>query len=135
MLDSRPPAASDPIPRIEVADFVELGRLVAEWATGRREPPRCVATLKEQLRGIAEVPDRITEVEVVQGTLEKLVIRLPVKEMVEQSLEMMEDPMNEGSYPMPQFYADFYNPGFGPVLTPRGILYDRVGDDTIAQDR
>ena len=135
MLDSQPSAVSEPIPRIEVADFVELGKLVAEWATGRRAPPRNPAELKEQLRGIAEVPDRIKEVEVVQGTLEKFVIRLPVREMVEQSLEIMEDPMNEGSYPFPQFYADFYSPGFGPVLTPRDILYARVGDYTIAQCR
>ena len=134
MLDTQT-TPDEPIPRIEVGDFIELGKLVTEWATGRREPPRTPDELKEQLRGIAEVPDRITEVEVVQGTLQKLVIRLPVREMVEQSLEIMEDPMNEGSYPFPQFYADFYSPGFGPVLTPRDMLYARVGDYTIAQCR
>jgi hypothetical protein len=135
MLDAHTATATDPIPRIEVADYIELGKLVAEWATGRRAPPTNPAELKSQLNGIAVVPDRITEVEVVQGTLKKLVIRLPVREMVEQSLQVMEDPMAEGSYPFPQFYSDYYSPGFGPVLTPRDILYARVGDYTIAQCR
>jgi hypothetical protein len=135
MLDTHSTTVTDPIPRIEVADYIELGKLVAEWSTGKRVPPTNPAELKEQLRGIAEVPDRITEVEVVQGTLQKLVIRLPVREMVEQSLDLMDDPMGEGSYPFPQFYSDYYSPGFGPVLTPRDILYARVGDYTIAQCR
>jgi hypothetical protein len=135
MLDTHTATATDPIPRIEVADYIELGKLVAEWSIGKRKPPTNPTELKEQLRGIADVPDRITEVEVVQGTLSKLVIRLPVREMVDQSLEFMDDPMGEGSYPFPQFYADYYSPGFGPVLTPRDILYARVGDYTIAQCR
>ncbi len=135
MLDSHALAVTDPIPRIEVADFVEMGRLVAEWSLGQRKPPETAEELREQLRGIAVVPDRIKEVEVVQGTLEKLVIRLPVREMLEQGLDATGDPMAEGSYPFPYFYSDYYNPGFGPVLTPRDILYARVGDYTIAQCR
>jgi hypothetical protein len=127
--------AKPPIPRIEVADYIEMGRLVAQWATDPATQPRDVAELKEQLDGIAVVPDRIKTVEFVQSTLDHLVMRLPVNEMIEESLERMTDPMGDGRYPLPQFYSDHYRPGFGPVMTPLDTLLARVGDYTIAQCR
>ena len=132
MLDSHP-SARQPIPRIDVADYIEMGRLVAQWTVDPDTRPATVAELAEQLDGIAVVPGRIREVEFVQGTLEKLVLRLPVPEMLEESLDVMTDPMGDGRYPLPQFYADHYQPGFGPVMTPLDILLARVGDYTIAQ--
>ena len=123
------------IPRIEVADYIEMGRLVAQWATDPATRPGDVAELKEQLDGIAVVPDRIKTVEFVQSTLDHLILRLPVKEMIEESLERMSDPIGDGRYPLPQFYADHYRPGFGPVMTPLDTLLARVGDYTIAQCR
>ena len=75
--------AKPPIPRIEVADYIEMGRLVAQWATEPATRPADVAELKAQLDGIAVVPDRIKSVEFVQSTLDHLVLRLPVKEMIE----------------------------------------------------
>ena len=105
MLDTHS-VASQPIPRIEVADYIEMGRLVAQWATDAATRPRDVAELKTQLDGIAVVPDRIRSVEFVQSTLDHLVLRLPVREMIEESLERMTDPMGDGRYPLPQFYAD-----------------------------
>ena len=74
-------------------------------------------------------------VEFVQSTLDHLVIRLPAKEMIEESVERMSDPMGSGRYPLPQFYADHCRPGFGPVMTPLDTLLARVGDHTIAQCR
>ena len=71
----------------------------------------------------------------MQSTLDHLILRLPVQEMIEESLERMADPMGDGRYPLPQFYADHYSPGFGPVMTPLDILLARVGDYTIAQCR
>ena len=56
--------ARQPIPRIEVADYIEMGRLVAEWATEPATRPRDVAELTAQLDGIAVVPDRIRSVRV-----------------------------------------------------------------------
>jgi hypothetical protein len=135
MLDTHVPAVTDPIPRIEVADFIEMGKLIAEWTFNPDRRPKDAADFREQLRGIAEVPDRIEEIEVVQGTLKKLVIRLPVPEMLAQGLQATDDPMAEGSYPFPYFYSDYYSPGFGPIMTPRDVLYARVGDYTIAQCR
>lgn len=133
MLDSQNRDQSPPIPRIEVADYIEMGRLVHQWVREPETRPADVAELKRQLDGIAEVPDRIKEVEFCQGTLEKLVLRLPVPEMIEESYSNMTDPLIEAAYPFPQFYADVYNPGFGPVMTPLETLLARVGDYTIAQ--
>jgi hypothetical protein len=127
--------ARQPIPRIEVGDYIEMGRLVAQWATDPATRPKDLAAFKQQLDGIATVPDRIKSVEIVQSTLDHLVLRLPVKEMIEESLERMTDPMGDGQYPLPQFYADHYRPGFGPVMTPLDTLLARVGDYTIAQCR
>ena len=79
-----------------------------------RHRPGDVAELKEQLDGIATVPDRIKTVEFVQSTLDHLILRLPVKEMIEESLERMSDPIGDGRYPLPQFYADHYRPGLRP---------------------
>lgn len=135
MFDTNSPAAPKPIPRIEVTDFIEMGRLVAEWSTKPETRPGNVAELKDQLDGIAVVPDRIQHVEFVQSTLEKLYLRLPVKEMIEESIDRMSDPMATSQYPLPQFYADFYRPGFGPVMTSLDTLLARVGDYTIAQCR
>jgi hypothetical protein len=127
--------ARPPIPRIEVADYIEMGRLVAQWATDPATRPADVAALKAQLDGIAVVPDRIKTVTFVQSTLDHLVLHLPVKEMVEESLERTTDPMGDGQYPLPQFYADHFRPGFGPVMTPLDLLLARVGDYSIAQCR
>lgn len=124
-----------PIPRIDVADHIEMGRVVAQWATEPSTRPGTVKELKDQLDGIATVPDRIKTVEFVQSTLEHLILRLPVKEMIEESLELMSGPVADTSYPLPPFYADIYRPGFGPVMTPLDTLLARVGDYTIAQCR
>lgn len=134
MLDSHAPT-KDPIPRIEVADFIEMGKMVALWVAEPETRPTTVDELRRQLDGIAVVPDRIKKVEFCQSTLDTLVLRLPVKEMIDESIENMSDPMTDTRYPLPQFYSDFYRPGFGPVLTPLDTLMARVGDYTIAQCR
>ena len=84
--------SNQPIPRIEVEDYIEMGRLVAEWATDPDSRPADLAALKEQLAGVAVLPERVRTVEFVQGTLDHLVIRLPAKELVEDTLERMLDP-------------------------------------------
>jgi hypothetical protein len=134
MLDVHAPT-KPPISRIEVADYIEMGRLVARWASEPETRPATLAQLKEQLIGIAAVPDRIRSVEFVQESLDHLVLRLPSREMIEESLERMSDPMGDGRYPLPPFYADYFRPAFGPVMTPLDTLLARVGDHTLAQCR
>ena len=127
--------ARQPLPRIEVADYVEMGRLVAQWVTEPETRPTDVAELRRQLDGIAVVPPTITSFEFAESTLDHLVLRLPPREVIEEGIERMTDPMSDGRYPLPQFYADHYRPGFGPVMTPLDTLLARVGDQTIAQGR
>jgi len=127
--------APEPLPRIQVVDYVEMGRLVAEWATEPETRPTDVAELRRQLDGIAVVPPTITSFAFAESTLDHLVLRLPPREMIEEGIERMTDPMSDGRYPLPQFYADHYRPGFGPVMTPLDTLLARVGDQSIAQGR
>lgn len=134
MLDD-PHASARPIPLIEVADYIEIGRLVAEWATEPSSRPADVAAFRDQLAGIATVPDRVRTVEFVQGTPEHLVIRLPAKELIEETVEKLSDPLGHPRLQVPQFYADHCRPGFGPVMTPLDTLFARVGDQSIAQCR
>jgi hypothetical protein len=133
MFEAQAGGATQPMPPIEVTDYVGMGSVVADWSTGQRALPRDVSELRDQLDGIATVSDRVTDLEFVQGTSEKLVIRLPVREMIEASIDAMTDPMAEGRYPLPQFYDDYHKPGIAPIMTPIDILFARVGDYTIAQ--
>lgn len=124
-----------PIARIEIADYIELGRLVAQWATEPATRPASLAELRVQLDGIAVLPERIKSFEFTQSTLDHLVIALPPQQVVEESLERATDPLGDARYPLPQFYADHYRPGFGPVMTPLDTLLARVADYSIAECR
>ena len=128
-------AVKPPIPVIEVNDYIELGRLVAEWVIDPAGRPKDVAGLRGQLRGIATLPDRIVTLEFVQDTLSHLILRLPAQEMVEESLGRVTGPLGDGRYRLPQFYIDHCRPGFGPVMTPLDTLLARISDCTIAQCR
>ena len=127
--------ARQPIPRIDVADYIEMGRLVTQWVTDPRSRPADINELRDQLDGIAIVPKTIQSFEFAESTLDHLVLRLPAREMIEEGLDRTTDPMADGRYPLPQFYADHYRPGFGPVMTQLDTLLARVGDQTIAQGR
>ena len=117
------------------ADYIEMGRLVAQWVTEPASRPTDIHDLRRQLDGIAVVPPTIHSVEFAESTLNHLVLRLPPREMIEEGIERTTDPMSDSRYPLPQFYADHYRPGFGPVMTALDTLLARVGDQTIAQGR
>jgi len=133
MFETQTRGSAKRVPAIEVTDYVGMGSVVAGWSTGQRALPRNVHELRHQLDGLARVSDRVTDLEFVQGTPEKLVIRLPVRELIEDSIDEMTDPRLAGRYPMPQFYDDYHRPGIAPIMTPIDILFARVGDYAIAQ--
>lgn len=132
MLDTHA-TIKDPIPQIEVSDYIELGRLVLQWVEDPTARPANVEDLRRQLHGIAAVPERIRNVEFVQNRLDTLVVPLPAPEVVEEGMAEATDPMNDGRSPLPQFYGDHFRPGFGPVMTPLDTLVARIGDHTIAR--
>ena len=134
MLDMNAPA-HPAIPEIEVADYIEMGRLVAQWSADPATRPTTVQELREQLDGVAVVPDRIQTIEFTQSRLDHLVLAMPPREMIEGAIERVTDPLSDSRYALPQFYADHSRPGFGPVMTPLDTLLARVGDHTIAQCR
>lgn len=118
----------NPLPRIEIADYIEMGRIVAEWAIDPATRPKTLEELRHQLDGIAVIPPSVHGFSFVQSTTDHLVISLPGKQMIEDSIERMNDPMAGGRYPLPQFYADHQRPGFGPVMTLIDTLLARVGE-------
>ncbi|MEM8569704.1 MAG: hypothetical protein AAGG56_02245 [Pseudomonadota bacterium] len=131
MLDMQRTTTTADLPGVAVADHVEMGRLLADWATGQRPKPETVDELKRELSGIATVPERVTKVVFCQGDSETLLIRLPDREHMEQAINTMSDPQRDSHYPFPQFYADFFRPGLGPVMSPVDILMARIADTVV----
>lgn len=120
---------------VEVADYIELGRLVVDWTNDADTRPRTVAELRTQLDGIAVVPDSFTGVEFVEGKADALVIRLPEAGVTRNTMERMEALSLGDRYMLPKFYDDLYHKHFGPVMTPLDTFLARIGDYTIAQCR
>lgn len=127
--------ARQPLPQIDVRDYIEMGRMVAQWVLEPETRPTTVDDLRRQLDGIATVPPTIRSFEFGQSTLDHLVLRLPPREVIAEGIERMSDPLADSRYPLPQFYDDHYRPGFGPVMSPLDTLMARVGDQSIAQGR
>lgn len=134
MLDnSAAPAA--PAGLFEVADYIELGRLVADWTRDPDTRPGSIGELVAQLDGIARVPDSFKEVKFVDGEVETLVIRLPERGVMEHTLSALESLLVGERYHLPKFYDDIYHRHFGPEMTPLDTFLARMGDYTIAQCR
>ncbi len=132
MLDSQTTPASA-AGLVEVADYIELGRLVVDWTRNEDARPRDIGELQAQLDGIARVPDTFNEVRFVEGKADVLVIRLPERGVTEATLAKVEDLRVSDRYMLPKFYDDIYHKHFGPVMTPLDTFLARIGDYTIAQ--
>lgn len=127
--------ATAPSRAIEVMDHQELGRLVAKWTFEPESRPADIAELRAALRGIAEVPETFTSLSFCEHGPRHLAIRLPVPQVLEAAIERFSDPSAPLEYPVPQFYADHFHPGFSPILTPLDMLHARIGDCAIAEVR
>jgi hypothetical protein len=103
---------------IKVDNDVLWGKLVRSWATGVNhvvpgqpvpKAPETLDDLKEQCRkaGIGiSIPSYITGLQVVRMPKDKLVLRLPAKEAVEEVERDLRAP--GATYPIPQYYDDAY---------------------------
>ena len=118
---------------VEVADYIEFGRLVADWAINAETRPECFDDLVRQLDGIAKIPPTVTDVEFVQGKEHVLMIRLPEKDLVERRIQELETLLVGERYKLPKFYDDIYHRHFGPEMAPLDIFLARMGDYTIAR--
>jgi hypothetical protein len=135
MLDNSSSPAGAAAGLFEVADYIELGRLVADWTRNPQTRPGCIADLVAQLDGIARVPDNFKDVKFVDGAVDTLVIRLPEKGVMQETMTSLESPLVGDRYPLPKFYDDIYHRHFGPEMTSLDTFLARMGDYTIAQCR
>jgi hypothetical protein len=103
---------------IKVDNDVLWGKLVRSWATGVNhvvpgqpapKAPETLDELKAQCRdaGIGiSIPGFITGLEVVRMPKDKLMLRLPSKELVEKVEGDLK--ASGAKYPIPQYYDDAY---------------------------
>ena len=134
-----------PIERIVIKNFQRWGQLVKTWSTGVNHigdgnnypKPATMAEFKQQLADAgceATVPDSYATIEVVQGDLQNLIIRLPPKVMIEAA----EEELAQEPYPLPAFYGKI---AFGGVEAHvedalKLTFHDmRIGDYTISNCR
>ena len=142
-----------PIERFEIANFERWGNLVKTWSTGVNRlndgndypVPTTLQQFKDQCvkAGVgATIPPYVAEVKFVQAgipsqqlvnapTIATLLFRLPPKELVEDSENML----NGGSkYNIPEFYNRIFNRPDGPVVPQADIMKlhaERIGEYTM----
>lgn len=119
-----------PIPRINVVNYRALGQNMIKWALDAETRPENLPQFVAAVDGMIELPlpSWIKGLQFVQSNTEVLMIRLPPKEVVEDTLERIAS--GTGKYPFPNFYEQF-------ILQDgdhdqRAIFEFRVGDYTIA---
>jgi hypothetical protein len=116
-----------PISRINVGPFDQLGQLFIDWAINPGNRPGTLSDFQTMTTGICTVPSYVTTLEFAQRPKEVLFLRLPPKELIEDTLAGLE---SGGNYPMPAFYEDKIrnnNPADN-----KHFLRFRVGDYVIA---
>lgn len=118
---------------MEVADYIELGRLVTEWARDPSARPASAADLNRQLAGIAVIRRPVKKVVFVQDDEDTIYVRLPDTEKLDERINEMMDDCSGRLYPVPYFYRDYFDPGFGPVMSAYETLLARLGDSVAVQ--
>jgi len=134
-----------PIDRLRIANMERWGKLVKTWATGVNKlgdgntypVPQNLQDFKNQciLAGVgASVPAHVTDIQFVQSTQPtKLLLRLPPKDLVEDSEAALQQP--GASYTIPDFYNRLFDRPGGPNI-PSGdnmkVHAERIGDYTMS---
>jgi hypothetical protein len=132
---------------ITVESFLNWGKLVKTWATGRsyfedNSPPitidklpipRTLDELKTQMALVGAgvfIPPNVVGLAIVQYTPDTMVIRLPPKARIEAMEALLEQP-GATSYNFPDFYADFINRPLN-VQERLDVHACRIGDYTMS---
>jgi hypothetical protein len=115
------------IERIQVLDYNGLGNLFIDWATGKSKAPTDLAGFVDATvvknKFLAALPKYYLTFQTVQtDKLSNLLIRLPPKDLVQDTLDNIGDPYS---------YPDVI---YGPRQIPDNRIFfgARVGDYTIA---
>ena len=119
-----------PISRVQVRDHKAFGKKVVEWATNPASRPTSLEDLKQECEDILVIPSRIKGLCWVEMDLNTLVIRVPNRDMVKESVERFTGPQAGRKYPMPAFYETEQALNKPSSLD---LLYSRIADYTIAQ--
>lgn len=119
-----------PIKRIEILDHKAFGKMVVDWSLRPETRPQTLAALKEACVGVLRIPARIENLTFVDVPLDTMVVRVPNKEMVEESIHRFEDDPTSRDYPAPAFYDTIGRESSPPALE---TLFSRIADYTIAQ--
>jgi hypothetical protein len=147
----------DPLQSLTIGNPENWGRLVKSWSTGRNyfdpkqpapQPPRTVKELKQQLKQYqcdAELASWVKGVAILQSSQETLQIRIPPKDLVERSEDMLRQAnggptaagsvptLELGAYPLPEFYSRFLRtrPDQRTLEVLLGFHNSRVGDYSV----
>ncbi|NRG19473.1 hypothetical protein HPQ64_17405 [Rhizobiales bacterium] len=121
--------------RIQIFDHKAFGRLIADYATGRKAWPESIEEFRAEVEGpnIAKIPEHMRAIQVVQPSDEIFFLRLPPKTLFSQSLERYAANDANGStepYPAPPFYSDMVCRE--ERLTHTDFFLSRVADYTIS---
>jgi hypothetical protein len=120
-----------PITRIKVNNYRALGELFIEWALDKKKAPTDKAGFIKAVVDtgiVAPLPEYIETFDTVQYDKKDLVLRLPPKELVQDTL----DAISKGNdYFLPDFYAK-RTLGYEQLLDDRIFFGHRIGDYTIA---
>jgi hypothetical protein len=123
------------INRIDIHDWVELGKLIVAWSKDPASAPQDMTAMRTKLDGIALIPSRMTKLVYVQADLETMLVRLPNKPMLletEEAFQPTHAPGAHHGYPLPHFYKDVAD----NKRNPPDLLqtwHSRIADYTIAQ--
>lgn len=121
-----------PIERVDVLDHKAFGEMVVGWALDPDTRPKTLDELKEACVDILSIPNRIKKLRYVNDDLKTLRIRVPHKQMMEESKARFsgENARTSGGYPAPGFYSQVGAVNQPPDLD---IMYSRIADYVIAQ--
>ena len=88
------------ISRVTILDYVGFGKRSLNGRNSLAAAPKNPEEMRAQCKDLAFIPERITDLEMVESTLDKLVIKLPPKEMIEESERIIP---GLASYPLPTY--------------------------------
>ena len=115
---------------LKILNCPETGKKVVKWAQDPSTRPRDLAEFKEQLAGLVDVPDRVKEIQIMQGYDHVFFLRLPPNNQVTLSQKQLQTEQGGvQEYGIPEFYFD-------AITRPESFnrddfFYSRIADYTI----